>query len=351
MQDQMPSQLGYRWPAEWEPHASTWVAWPHNAETWPGRIDQATGEFVRFVELLSEFEPVNVLAGNLETAGIFESARLSFKSSKNVVLHPIPTNDCWIRDYGPTFLSHDSAPPALIDWHFNSWGNKYPPFDKDNAVSKRIAGFRNRNRFTSDLVVEGGAIEGNGHGVVLTTSGCLTNSNRNPLLSRPEIASHLLDALGAERIVWVKGELVGDDTDGHIDQLVRFIDQNRIVYCQETNDRDPNYPSLQVLEKHLKAHFPACQFELVPLPMPPAVAINGQRLPASFANFYIANGVVIVPAFETQSDQRAKDILAELFPDREVVSLPARNIVFGLGAFHCMTQQEPLSNPDGKKQG
>lgn len=336
-----PTQLGYRWPAEWEPHAATWLAWPHNRDTWPGKFDVVPPQFARFVRTLAEFEPAHVLAGG---EAVMAQAKSLVGDVTNVTLHDIETNDAWCRDHGPTFLvGPPDAPPALVDWKHNAWGGKYPPFDKDNAVPGKIATLLGRQRFDPGIVLEGGAIEGNGHGLVLTTQSCLLNPNRNGPISRERMERYLADYLGAEKVLWLSaGAIAGDDTDGHIDQLARFVNPCTIVAVREDNPDDENYEPLQacfgeladMTDQHGKP------LTVIPLPLPKPLYVNNQRLPASYANFYIANNVVIVPQFDDPADAAALAMLAELIPDRQVIGLPAADLAWGLGAFHCLSQQQ-----------
>jgi agmatine deiminase len=348
---QTPAALGYRWPAEWEPQASVWLAWPRNPATWPDHFEPVPAEFAQFVRVLAEYEPVNILAGGQE---IMVQARSLVGNLKNVTLHDIPTNDSWCRDHGPTFLSSNpkskfpnpkSLPPALIDWGYNAWGGKYPPFDLDNQVPRKIAELKNRCRFDPGIILEGGAIDGNGDGCILTTKSCLLNPNRNPQLDQAGIERYLRDYLAAEKILWLTGgEIAGDDTDGHIDQIARFVNPTTIVVSTCDDKADDNYePSQQNLRelKHLTNQH-GRPFEIIPLPLPRPLYCDDQRLPAGYCNFLIANGVVIVPQFGDPADETAVKTLQPLFPDRHVRSCPSLALIWGLGSFHCLSQQEPL---------
>ena len=329
-----PRQLGYRWPAEWEPHRATWVAWPHNRDTWPGGLEPARRQFAQLVTAIARCEPVHVLAGRGEPA---DSARAALGQLSQVQLHDIPTNDAWIRDHGPIFLAaHRPQPQALLDWKYNAWGNKYPPFELDNAVPRRIAALTTRRRFAPDMVLEGGSVDGNGQGVVLTTDSCLLNPNRNPGLDRQAIERNLCDYLAAEHVVWLTGEIPGDDTDGHVDQIARFVGPSTVVMVD-----DPDGRMLQENRKRLQSAGCLPNLEVIPLPWPAPKYCGQQRLPASYANFYIVNGGVLVPTFGDPLDRQACQILAACFPDREVVPLPADALALGRGAVHCLTQQEP----------
>jgi agmatine deiminase len=341
--NQRPAELGYRWPAEWEPHASTWLAWPHNRATWPGEFERIPPVFAELVRTLSAFESVNILAGGRE---VMAEAKSSTRDLKNVVLHDIETNDAWTRDHGPTFLvGRPGQPPALIDWRYNAWGGKYPPFDNDDAVPRQIADRLDRHRFTPDLILEGGAIEGNGRGTLLTTTSCLLNANRNPHFDQTAVEQFLAQYLNVTKVLWLdSGEIAGDDTDGHIDQLARFVNETTIVAAWENDSSDENYATLQNNYKQLESMTDqdGCPFQVIPLTMPGPYYCEGHRLPASYLNFYIANGVIVVPQFNDPADKVAVETLADLFPTRKICGLPAEDLVWGLGAFHCLTQQEPM---------
>jgi agmatine deiminase len=339
-----PASLGYRWPAEWEPHAATWVSWPHNRNSWPDASEPVPEEFATFVRTLAQFEPVHINAGG---AGVMAEAKRLVGSLPNVTLHDFPTNDAWCRDHGPTFLSSKVLPPALVDWEYNAWGGKYPPFDHDNLIPGRIAAFTGRKVFKAGIILEGGAIDGNGRGTILTTEMCLLNPNRNKDLDKAGTEKYLRDYLGAKKILWLNGgEIAGDDTDGHIDQLARFVDPHTIIAASCDDPADENFEPLRENLKQLRemTDQDGQPFKIVPLPMPPALFVDEQRLPAGYCNFLIANGVVIVPQFEVaEADQLALDVLRPLFPNRQVLGCPSRNLIWGLGSFHCLSQQEPLA--------
>lgn len=338
-----PVSLGYRWPAEWEPHAATWLSWPHKRRTWPGKFDAIPPLFAEFVRTLAQFEPVHVLAGG----DALRDARTRVAGIAGVTIHDVSTNDAWCRDHGPTFLaSPPGMPAALVDWEFNSWGGKHPPFELDNQVPTEIARIQNRVIFRPGIVLEGGAIEGNGNGTILTTEQCLLNPNRNPHLSRGQIEEFLFDYLGAVKVLWLTGgELAGDDTDGHIDQLARFVNP-RTVLVATTDDRtDENFAPLRsnLLQLQKMTNSANEALEVIPLPLPGRIYHDEQRLPTSYCNFHIANGAVLVPQFDDPQDANAVRILRHCFPDRQIIGLPARDLIWGLGAYHCLSQQEPVS--------
>ncbi|MGE3780644.1 MAG: agmatine/peptidylarginine deiminase, partial [Pirellulaceae bacterium] len=288
-------------------------------------------------------ESVHILAGGVE---VMAEARRFVGDIPQVTLHPIRTNDAWCRDHGPTFLIGPAdQPPALIDWEYNAWGGKYPPFDADNAVPQHIAALQNRRRFVPDIVLEGGAIDGNGCGTLLTTEQCLLHPNRNPHLTREAIEQYLRDYLGVRKCLWLRqGSLAGDDTDSHVDQLARFVSPNVVLVAAEPDPADVNFEPLHAAREELSrmSDQDGRALAIVPVTLPRPKYYQGQRLPASYLNFYIANGVVVVPQFDDPADAEAVAVLARCFPSRQVVGLPALDLVWGLGAFHCLTQQEPV---------
>jgi agmatine deiminase len=338
-----PVDLGYRWPAEWEPHGATWVAWPHNQETWPSKYAPIPDEFATFVRTIARYEPVEVLAGG-ETA--MAAARQHLNDVPRVNLWAIPTNDAWCRDHGPTFLqSVDDQPAALVDWQYNAWGNKYPPFDLDAAVPAQIAEALSYRRYSASMIVEGGAIDGNGDGTILTTASCLLNDNRNPGKSRHDIEQVLHRHLGVEQVLWLPyGHLAGDDTDGHVDQLARFVEPARCLAAVTEDQDDEDFAGLRENVDFLRS----CRdrrgrrLSVIELPLPSPKFFGEHRLPASYNNFYIANGLVVVPQFDDPADAVAIETLRAMFADRDVIGLSALDLVWGLGAFHCLTQQQPV---------
>ena len=335
-----PLPSSYHMPAEWEPHAATWLSWPHRLATWPRKFAPIPRLYVRLVETLAAVEPVHILAGGHSMA----QARILLARIPNVTLHDIPTNDAWIRDSGPTFLvGPPDSPPALIDWNYNAYGGKYPPYDKDEVLGRTIARKLSRFCFEPGMILEGGSIEVDGRGTLLTSEACLLNPNRNPQLSRSDIEQCLARFLGIRKVLWLGGGIVGDDTDGHIDELARFVAPRTVVAAVEDNPQDTNYASLQENLRRLRSFTDADDqpLEIIPLPMPQPIVHDGKRLPASYCNFYLANGIAIVPQFDDPADAKAAEILGQVLKDRRIVPLPARDLVWGCGAFHCITQQEP----------
>ena len=333
----------YFWPAEWHPHDATWISWPHNPKTWPGRMEPIPVAFERFIRTLAEVEPVHVLAGPAEAA---REAHKRLDGAKNVRLFDFATNDCWVRDYGPTFVIESETGKVVgVHWVYTAWGGKYPPFDEDAKNGARICEAMGIPRVASPLVCEGGGLETDGEGTLLTTTSCLQSASRNPERSPAWITQHLSEMLGVTKVIWLEGtELDGDDTDGHIDQLARFVAPGRVVVAARGIEVDTNIESLQSMKQQLSEVTDARgrKLELIDLPTPPPRWINGQRVPESYCNFYIANGIVLVPTFQHRpSDERAIGILKEQFPYHRIVPLDAADMIWGLGAFHCGSQQQP----------
>jgi len=347
MNSNTPAARGFRMPAEWEPHAATWLTWPHKEASWPGNFKPIPPVWVEMVRALATHEGVNILvndnAAATQVRGLLRAAQVP---ETNVALFEMRTDDAWIRDHGPTFLTRraDGATElAAVDWIYNAWGGKYPPWDQDDVIPQQIAARLGIPMFQPGIVLEGGSIDVNGRGTLLTTEACLLNPNRNPQLSRAQIEQHLRDFLGVRHILWLGDGIVGDDTDGHIDDLARFVDPTTVVTVLESNRHDENYAPLHANYDRLQGMTDqdGRPLRVLTLPMPAPVHYDGQRLPASYANFYIANGVVLVPVFDDPNDAVALQTLQELFPQRRAVGIHARELVWGLGAFHCVTQQQP----------
>ena len=340
-----PAAAGYRFPAEWEPHAATWLAWPHKSETWPGKFQPIPGVWQQLVRRLSRFEPVHISCGG---EAVMRQAREMVGDLPNVVLHDWPTNDVWARDHGPMFLVGKTSdgtqlPPALVDWLYNAWGGKYPPFDQDNGIPRRAAEYLGCRRFEPGIILEGGAVDGDGRGTILTTEECLLHPNRNPQLSRTDVEQYLADYCGTRKVLWLGRGIEGDDTDGHIDELARFVSPHTVVCAIEENPKDKNHEPLHENFVRLRemTDVDGNELDIIPLPMPGPLYVDDQRLPASYLNFYIANGVVIVPIFEEPTDKVVLAHFRKLFPGRDIVGIYAVDLFWGLGAFHCITQQQP----------
>lgn len=347
LDQQTPRELGYYFPAEWEKHEATWLSWPHKEASWPGKLDSVYPVYLRFIEALSRSEQVNINV-NDETMRNKVSLLLSEAgiNQKNIRLYIHPTNDAWCRDHGPAFLINPSADvkKVIVDWNYNAWGNKYPPYDLDDVVPTLIGKELSIPVYHPGIVMEGGSVDFNGAGTVLTTSACLLNKNRNPHLSKKEIEKYLEDFYGVEQTLWLGDGIIGDDTDGHIDDITRFINADSVVTVIEENKHGENYSILQKNLKDLKEFrlINGKQLNIIELPMPDPVIYDDQILPASYANFYIANDKVIVPIFQCNKDDQALDILQQCFPKHEIIGLNSVDIIWGLGSFHCLSQQEPL---------
>jgi agmatine deiminase len=332
-------------PAEWEPHRGTWLSWPHKEASWPGKFAGVPGIFARMVRHLADHEEVHInVAGPEMEHGVRRLLADEGADSGNVFFHNNPTNDAWCRDHGPIFLEQkNGGKQAIIDWDFNAWGGKYPPYDLDDVVPTRIARELGLPVFNPGIVMEGGSIDVNGQGTLITTEACLLNPNRNPQLDRAAIEDCLRAYLGVSRILWLGEGIVGDDTDGHVDDLTRFVNPTTVVTVVEQDPTDENYEPLQHNLERLNGMTDqdGRPLEVVTLPMPRPVIHDGQRLPASYANFYIANEIVLLPTYDAQRDDEALTTIRSLFPDREVIGIDCTDLVWGLGAFHCVTQQWP----------
>lgn len=331
-------------PAEWAPHQGTWLSWPHNRDTWPSLLAEAEAALAQAVKALAPHETVfiNVLdsAHERHVRTLLDAAGVR----GDVAFYPIPTNDAWIRDHGAVVVTRDrdgQRERAAIRWIYNCWGEKYPPFDADQQVALQMAERLSLPVYEPGMVLEGGSIEVNGTGLLLTTEACLLHPNRNPTRTRPQIEATLKAFLGVTDILWLGDGIVGDDTDGHIDDLARFVNPHTVLTIVETDRHDENYLVLQENLERLHTLAATYHFTVQTLPMPRPVVIDGVRLPATYANFYIANHVVLLPVFGDPNDESARQIVQACFPDRTVVSIDARPLVWGLGAFHCLTQQIP----------
>lgn len=335
----------YRMPAEWEPHAGTWLAWPHNKDHWPQKYDPIPWVYVKFIKALIEGnEHVFLCVNDAE----MEETALSFLHKGGVTrgcrIFHIPTDDSWIRDYGPIFVKDDSGKLHITDWIFQSWGEKYPPWDHNDSVSEKVSQHLKLPLIETHMVLEGGSIDVNGKGTLLTTEQCLLNPNRNPRLRREDIEENLRKYLGASHIVWLKEGVVGDDTDGHIDDIARFVNETTVACVLEKDLQDANYALLKDNFDILKAskNQDGTPLTVITLPMPTPVIFEGQRLPASYANFLIANSAVIVPTFRCPQDREALEILGKLFPTRKIIGVDCYDLVLGLGTLHCSSQQQPF---------
>jgi agmatine deiminase len=361
-----PAELGFRHPAEWEPHAATWLAWPHQEEDWPGKIGPIPWVYVEIIRKLARFERVRLLVNDTEEEVIARDAlEQGGVPLDQVDFHVVPTDRVWLRDTAPSFVKRGSAQGAeiaVVDWEFNGWA-KYANHELDNRIPEHIAKLRGLRTFVPHrpvaaatgaiatpsggrvMVLEGGSIDVDGEGTLLTTEECLLSEvqQRNPGLSREQIERALGDHLGVQKVLWLGRGIAGDDTHGHVDDLCRFVRPGVVVVASESNRSDENYAPLAENFERLTAMTNARgqKLEVIKLPMPAPVVFDEQRLPASYANFYIANNQVLVPTFNDPNDRIALGILADLFPDREVVGIHAVDLVWGLGTLHCMSHEEP----------
>ncbi|ULT24008.1 agmatine deiminase family protein [Sphingobacterium sp. E70] len=322
-----------------------WLSWPHKEESWPGKIDTIYQPYCEFIKAVAAGQKVriNVADEDMKAFAIAELKKVTADFS-NIEFYFNPTNDAWCRDHGPAFLiNQNSDTKAVVDWGYNAWGGKYPPFDLDDVVPTRIAKKFNLPLFTPNIVMEGGSVEFNGAGTVMTTTACLLNENRNPGYTKEQIETYLKEFYGQDQVLWLGDGIIGDDTDGHIDDITRFVNENTVLTVVEENPEDENYAILQENLETLRSFklLSGESLNIVELPMPAAVIYEDTRLPASYANFYIANDVVVVPIFNDPNDQRALDIIQECFPTRKVVGINSVDIIWGLGSFHCLSQQEP----------
>lgn len=350
-----PYELGYRMPAEWDPHDATWLAWPHNPEDWPGKFQAIPWLYADIVRLLAARERVHILVDDARAAqrvsGMLERAGAELDQ---VSLHCWPTDRSWTRDTGPIFVRNAEGRVAITNWRFNGWA-KYDNCTFDDQFPVRATSLLEFEEWQPyialpdgpphRIVLEGGSIDTNGEGTMLTTEECLLSDvqQRNPGISREQLEQTFHDFLGIEQVLWLNRGIAGDDTHGHVDDITRFVAADTIITAVEPDTADPNHEPLAENLARLKTARTreGKQFNVVELPMPRPVVFQGQRLPASYANFYIANGLVLVPTFHDSNDRIALNILAELFPGREVIGIPCVDLVWGLGTLHCMTQQQP----------
>jgi agmatine deiminase len=343
-----PAQLGFRLPAEWEPHRGTWLTWPRpDGISFPDRYFAVPPVYAKFIRQLVQTEEVNICVWDADTeVWVRELLMENNTPLERVLFHHFPAYEPWCRDHGPMFLVRENngvRERGIVDWAYNAWGGKYPPFDLDDAIPQHIAFLRQLPMFSPGIVMEGGSIDVNGRGTLLTTESCLLNPNRNPHLSREQIEQYLREYLGVTNILWLGEGIVGDDTDGHVDDLARFVDRSTVVTVVEEDPADPNY---QILQDNLRRLLGMRDEEgnilrIVQLPMPGTVECQGQRLPASYANFYLANGIVIVPTYRDPNDSEALAVLRRVLPDRRVIGIDSTDLIWGLGSFHCISQQEP----------
>ncbi len=343
-----PQKLGYTFPAEFHRHSATWLSWPHKRASWPGKIESIYPIYAKFIKEVAagELVHINILHEQMKYFVINQLQQVHC-NLENIRFHYHPTNDAWCRDHGPAFLINPNAAQykkIIVDWGYNAWGNKYPPYEQDDVIPTLIGKHYNLPVFNPGIVMEGGSVEFNGKGTVLTTTSCLLNKNRNPHLSQKQIEEYLAHFYGVSNILWLGDGIVGDDTDGHIDDITRFVSEDTVVTVVEENSSDENYMPLQENLKllHQMRLENGKSLNIVELPMPKPIEYDGMRLPASYANFYISNAAVVVPTYrDKENDKKALDILTKCFAGRKVVGLDSTDIIWGLGSFHCLSQQEP----------
>ena len=347
MNERTPKQLGYHFPAEFEPHIATWLSWPHKEASWPGKIHKIFPFYCQFIKELTSSEKVRI---NVNDEAMKKLA-IDHLQTTEVDVNKIEffyhrTNDAWCRDHGPAFLVNPKAEQKkiIVDWNYNAWGNKYPPFDLDDIIPTLIAKHYDIPVYYPEIIMEGGSVDFNGNGTLITSTVCLLNENRNPHLNQEQIEEYLCNFYGVEQVLWICEGIVGDDTDGHIDDTVRFVNADTVIAVVEEDKMDENYELLQKNLKTLKQMrlLNGKPLNIAELPMPDKIIYEGQRLPASYANFYISNHAIIVPTYRSGKDDKALDIIQQCFPERKAVGIDSTEIIWGLGSFHCLSQQEPV---------
>ncbi len=342
-----PKSQGFFFPPEWHPHFATWITFPHNDASWQGqKREKMYDNYIQLIKTISTKEKVCINANNTDLEQFILELFLENEVNLNQIEIVVnPTNDAWCRDHGPAFLINPVTKQRMIvDWEYNAWGGKYPPFSDDNNLPKQIAKQRNLPFVSPGIVMEGGSVEFNGAGTILTSRSCLLNKNRNPHLNQAQIEQYLCEYYGVDQILWVEDGIVGDDTDGHIDDTTRFVNDDTVITMVENNSHDENYEVLKnnlILLKKMRL-INSKQLNVIELPMPDPIIIDGFRVPASYGNFLICNAGVLVPTFKSNKDQAAIDILESVIKDRPVIGLDSTDIIWGQGSFHCLTQQEPL---------
>ncbi|HEY8928617.1 MAG TPA: agmatine deiminase family protein [Mucilaginibacter sp.] len=340
-----PEQNGLHFPAEWAKHTATWLSWPHKEASWPGKIDLIYPKYCEFIKEVTKGELVRINVKDEQMTAFAKKQLIAAGVDlKQIEFFEFETNDAWCRDHGPAFvINPDTKQKAIVDWGYNAWGGKYPPFDLDDVIPTKIGERFGLQVYHPGIVMEGGSVDFNGKGTLLTSTACLLNPNRNPHLNQHQIEEYLQNYYGVEQILWVGDGIVGDDTDGHIDDITRFVNEDTVVTVIEENKNDDNYHLLQenLGELNKMRLLNGKQLNVIELPMPDEVIYDDQRLPASYANFYIANSAVVVPTYRCDKDDKALDILQQCFPDRKVVGIDSTDIIWGLGSFHCLSQQEP----------
>ena len=334
-------------PAEWEPHEATWISWPHrDGQSFPDSYDRVVPTLVKMSAVIAESEILRINISSSEQEAEVRGLLSKSAPMERIEFYHNPTNEPWCRDHGPIFVKRAGSPAlAVNDFGYNAWGGKYPPYDADDVVPTRIARHFGMTLFEPPFILEGGSVDPNGAGGLLTTTSCLLNPNRNPGMSREQIEQGLCDYLGVGQILWLGDGIEGDDTDGHVDDITRFVSRDTVVTVVEPHQGDPNHAplreNLELLREMRLAD--GSHLNVLEMPMPPRMDREGLRLPASHANFYIANNSVLMPAFGGDSDAEAADLLEGLFPERMIRPIDCRELIWGLGAFHCLTQQQPAA--------
>jgi agmatine deiminase len=344
MDKMTPKALGFRFPAEWEKHESTWLTYPKQNESWPDNFEKVILEYNLFVKAIASREIVHLnvddKSAQMKVSEVLDKTGCNME---NIFFHLFYSDDCWCRDHGAVFLINDKGERAIIDWEFNAWGGKYP-FENDNLIASKIASYLNIKVFKPGIVMEGGSAELNGDGTLITSYSCLLNNNRNPGLSKPEIEKYLCDYFCVDQILWLEDGITGDDTDGHIDDVARFSDRDTIIMAIEFDKNKKDYlplkKNLEIAKKFRLNN--GGQPTIVEIPMPDPQYLLNFQLPASYANFYICNAGVIVPVFNCKQDQVAIDILSKAFLLKKIIPLNSKRIIHGLGSWHCLSQQEPM---------
>ncbi len=341
-----PKARGYRFPAEWERHASTWLSYPHNKLSWPGKIHTIFPYYHQFIKELAKGEKVNInITGQVMQENVMKTLGGAGVDMQQIRFHTNPTNDAWCRDHGPAFLINQGMeiPKVIVNWEYNGWGGKYSA-ELDNRIPSKVASCMNIPVYSPGIVMEGGSVDFNGNGTLITTTSCLLHPNRNPDLDKKQVEQYLMDYYGVAQVLWLGEGIEGDDTDGHVDDLTRFVNADTVVTMVEHNKKDANYKPLKENIKIINSFrlLNGRQINIIELPMPQPVYYENQRLPASYANFYISNAAVIVPTFRCRQDEEVLSVLSGCFNDRPVIGIDAVEIIWGLGSWHCLSQQEPV---------
>ena len=340
-----PLKLGFKMPAEWETHSATWLAWPHDKITFPDRIEEVEKKFVEIIKILTEGEIVKLIVLDDEMKKRVENMlNLALVDKEKVVFYTTRYADIWIRDYGPTFIKHNQTGQlSLVKWNYNVYGEKFPTLLKDNEVFLNLKATLGE-MVKPDIFMEGGAIEVNGEGVLITTKQCLLNKNRNSNLNIEQTEECLKDNIGVSKIIWLEEGLTNDHTDGHVDDILKFVNKDTILCAYEGSELDENFKILDANYKILEVSTDqdGKAFNLIKLPMPHMNYDDGTKAPVSYANFYIGNSVVLVPTYNDPNDTLALEIIGSYFKDRKVVGIDCSSIIYGGGAIHCITAQQPL---------